>query len=251
VEVFALDLAVSRGRSAFREMIRSSGRRDCLFVGSPVYRDVAVPPVMDLIDALPAVEGVAAAPFVTWGAVTSGIALWQMGRALMEKGFVLAGAAAVVAEHCMMWRSRTPSGAGRPDPEDDRKVKDWARKIFEGLQNGAPPPLPLDALDYHPRGLAEEMKEKLGKPWQIVPKTVNEQTCTLCGVCVEECPVGAISLDPVPVFADACFDCFNCVRLCPEEAIDSPLSPEMIEQHIGTLKEKYGEPAETRVFPGG
>jgi ferredoxin len=94
------------------------------------------------------------------------------------------------------------------------------------------------------------MKEKIGKPWDIIPKTVDEKKCTQCGVCVEECPVGAVLLEPFPVFEDTCFDCFNCVRLCPEDAIDTPLTAEAIEQRIGQMKKKFGEKPETRVFFG-
>ena len=250
-EVLALDLGIFRNHSAFKKMIRASGAGDCLFVGSPVYRSVAVPPVMSFIKELSKGKNLAAAPFVTWGAVTSGIALWQMGRALKEKGFVLTGAASVVSEHCMMWRSKAPSGGGRPNAEDDRKLKEWARELFERVQLGSVAPLALSDLDYQPRAHAEEMKQKIGKPWEIVPKTVDEKKCTQCGVCVEECPAAAVSLDPFPAFEETCFDCFNCIRLCPEDAIGSPLTAEAIEQHIGQLKKKYGEEPETRVFLGG
>ncbi len=32
-------------------------------------------------------DGAIAVPFVTWGQACSGVALWQMGSALKEKGF--------------------------------------------------------------------------------------------------------------------------------------------------------------------
>lgn len=249
-EIFVLDIGSSHNRIAFLKALQAAEKTDCLFVGSPVYRDVAVPPVMELVAALPRVENVPTAPFVTWGGVTSGIALWQMGRALQKKGFVLAGASAVVAEHSMMWRSQKPMGAGRPDAEDDRKVKAWARAIAERIGKGGLAPLPLKSLDYQPRLLAEEMRQKIGQPWQNIPKTVDAEKCTQCGICVEECPVAAVTLDPTPVFDGACFDCFNCVRLCPEEAIDSPATAAAIEQHIAQLKEKYDETPETKVFLG-
>jgi ferredoxin len=248
VEVNTLDLGISRRYKAFRDMVASMEAEDCLFVGSAVYRDVVVPPLMEFIEALPEVRQGAAVPFATWGAVTSGIALWLMGRALQKKGFALAGAAAVVAEHCMMWRSETPSGAGRPHADDLQTVEAMTREIFDRLRAGTLGAIDLAALDYQPANHAREMKEKIEKPWMIVPKTVDEGACTRCGICVEQCPVGAVALDPYPVFAGTCFDCFNCVRLCPEEAIDTPLSTAWIEDHIAKLKEKYREAAETRIF---
>jgi ferredoxin len=203
---------------------------------------------MEFIEALPEVRDGAAVPFATWGAVTSGIALWQMGRSLQKKGFVLAGGAAVVTEHCMMWRSRTASGAGRPESEDFQKIEGFTRKLFDRLRSGAPAPVDLAVLDYQRAHHAKEMKEKIDQPWMIVPKSVDKKKCTACGICVEECPVNAVSLAPLPVFEKTCFDCFNCVRLCPEEAIDTPLTAETIEAHIAQLKEKYRETPETKVF---
>ena len=76
----------------------------------------------------------------------------------------------------------------------------------------------------------------------IIPKTVDEESCTQCSVCAEECPVAAISLDPYPVFNEACFDCFNCIRLCPEAAIEPgvPLAKieEMIRDRVTTINEQ-------------
>ncbi|MGD8368638.1 MAG: EFR1 family ferrodoxin [Desulfobacterales bacterium] len=247
-EVNTMDLGLSGRRDTFMAMIASMDKGDCLFVGAPVYRDVAAPPVMDFIEALPEVSARAAIPFVTWGAVTTGVALWQMGHGLQKKGFVLAGAASVVAEHCMMWRSEIASGAGRPDSDDFQQVDGFTREIFERLRSGALKPVDLAHLDYQPKRHATEMRQKIGQPWMIVPKSVDEEKCSACGVCVEQCPVGAVALNPYPAFADNCFDCFNCVRLCPEDAIDTPLSAEKIEAHIAMLKEKYREEVLTRVF---
>ena len=62
----------------------------CLFIGSPVYRDVAIAPVINFIEDLPQLEGNYAVPFVTWGQACSGVALWQMSAALIKKGFRIA-----------------------------------------------------------------------------------------------------------------------------------------------------------------
>jgi electron transfer flavoprotein alpha subunit len=51
--------------------------------------------------------------------------------------------------------------------------------------------------------------------------TVNEQECTGCGICVDSCPVEAISLvDGVASIDQAeCTQCLTCVDECPVEAI--------------------------------
>lgn len=50
---------------------------------------------------------------------------------------------------------------------------------------------------------------------------VDDNKCTGCGVCLEECPVGAIALviDKALVSEDDCTECGACVEICPEEAI--------------------------------
>ena len=44
--------------------------------------------------------------------------------------------------------------------------------------------------------------------------------CAQCGLCVDACPIGAISPeDPIYVINDTCCDFMECVAECPEEAI--------------------------------
>ncbi|MCH8276204.1 MAG: 4Fe-4S binding protein [Bacteroidetes bacterium] len=45
-------------------------------------------------------------------------------------------------------------------------------------------------------------------------------TCSQCGLCVDECPIDAIELgDPIYVITDMCCEFQECVAVCPEEAI--------------------------------
>ena len=45
--------------------------------------------------------------------------------------------------------------------------------------------------------------------------------CTKCGICVDECPVEAISEgeDIYVIDKDICTECGSCVSTCPNEAI--------------------------------
>jgi len=83
-------------------------------------------------------------------------------------------------------------------------------------------------------------------PW------VNEDMCTGCGVCVEECPVDAMSVvdDTAHIDDEECIRCGRCHDVCPEEAVrhDSEKIPEEVEanlewtkgllRHFRTSKEK-------------
>ncbi len=49
----------------------------------------------------------------------------------------------------------------------------------------------------------------------------DPETCTGCATCVDQCPVGALTLeDDLPrVDAETCITCFCCQEMCPEKAI--------------------------------
>jgi len=68
-------------------------------------------------------------------------------------------------------------------------------------------------------------------PW------VSEEMCVGCGLCVEECPVGAITLQQNDIAAindDECIRCGRCHEVCPEEAVrhDSERIPFDVEANV-------------------
>ncbi len=207
----------------------------CLFIGTPVLRDLAAAPVMSLISSLSPAAQSFAVPYCTWGGAASGIAIYQMGQVLLDKGFLIPAAARVIASHSIMHNVDNPVGAGHPDEEDLMAVKNMTRFVVESIDSGMLRSLELQALDYPRPELADEMKKKLSAPMPLTPKTVDEELCTSCGICASECPAGAIELDPTPKFSDACFDCLNCFRLCPENAIKLPVT---LDQMIAMIRNR-------------
>jgi ferredoxin len=248
VDAVLLDLAKDHDRPTALDIIKTAGQRVCLFIGSPVYRDVAIPPVMNFIEALPQLEGNYAVPFVTWGQACSGVALWQMGAALMKKEFRIAGAAKVVALHSMMWLVDDPAGKGHPDDTDRREIETLVNQLHSRFDSDDVPELSLDDLDYQPPERATKMQNKIKTPWYIIPKNLDAKACTCCGICEEECPVDAVALNPYPEFDQNCIDCFNCIRLCPENAIASSVSMNDIADHIRERVRTINERPLTQVF---
>ena len=50
--------------------------------------------------------------------------------------------------------------------------------------------------------------------------TINPDSCTACGSCMGECPIGAIlEGDTYSINSDECVDCGACSDVCPVEAI--------------------------------
>ena len=68
-------------------------------------------------------------------------------------------------------------------------------------------------------------------PW------VNEDLCVGCGVCVDDCPVDAITLkeeQKAVINEDECIRCGRCHDVCPQEAVrhDSERIPQEVEANV-------------------
>ena len=71
-------------------------------------------------------------------------------------------------------------------------------------------------------------------PW------VDKEKCTGCGICVEKCPVDAISIkqDKADIDMNKCIRCGKCHNVCPQEAVrhDGEKIPEDIKVNIKLTK---------------
>jgi NAD-dependent dihydropyrimidine dehydrogenase PreA subunit len=153
--------------SVIYDFVKNSLERVLLFVGSPVYVGHPVPPVLEFLEQLPVVQNNLAVPFVTWGAVSSGVALREMADILNDKQFGVCGAASILAEHSQMWSVEEPLAENRP----------------------------AEAINY----------------------------------------------TPYPEFQKNCICCFNCVRICPEDALKVPT-----EKMATMLRNKAKESPESK-----
>jgi len=71
-------------------------------------------------------------------------------------------------------------------------------------------------------------------PW------VNEDMCVGCGICVDDCPVRAISMEDekARINMEECIHCGTCHSVCPQEAVrhDSEKIPEVIKANMEMTK---------------
>ena len=249
-EVFLFDIAQGSDNIAvtISQQIKASKGNSCLFVGSPVYVSHAVPLVMKCIAGLKESEGAFAVPFVTWGGACSGISLYEMGKELINKRFTLLGAAKILAVHSLMWQLEDPLGKGHPDADDDQIVEELVNHINLKLSEDNPKEIKLFDLAYQSKQNHADMEKiSLQTAKAHMPeRTIDIELCNQCQVCSEVCPADAVTFAPYPEFSDACVFCFNCMKKCPEKAINVDLP--VIWQRIKDRAAFFSERPYTQVF---
>lgn len=247
VTVFDLSLGVQEMSASIIEFCSRSGPC-CLWIGSPVYCDHAVPLVETLLRQLPAAEGRYSIPFVTWGGVTSGLALVEMGAILQQQDYQLLGATKVLAQHSSMWGADRPLAQGRPEQEDLDKVNLLVEQVVNKLGQPVKETLAPGVLDYLSPALGADA---VGKNLALAkasrpPLAADPDKCTSCGTCEECCPVQAITMDSVPIVGDACVLCMQCVQHCPEQAF--PYDHATTASKIEAMASASDEEKETAIF---
>lgn len=163
-------------------------------------------------------------------------ALLELKDISTELGFIPIAAAAFIGEHSYSIESK-PIARNRPDEADLLKAKQFAREILVKLEKN-------DSIEPDISG-NYPYKEIPNAP-VMSPRTIANK-CTLCGVCVDVCPVDAIEINKTVITnAMACIWCCACVKACPEDArvFDTPL----INQITKNLFENCSERKEPEFF---
>ena len=249
-EVSSFDLSECSSDIALTisQQIQASGDKSCLLIGSPVYVSHAVPLVMECIAELKENADAFAVPFVTWGGACSGISLYEMGKELINKRLTLLGAAKILALHSLMSQLEEPLGKGHPDADDDRMVEELVDYVNQKLQEDNPKGIKLSDLAYQTKENHKEM-EKVGlqaAKAHMPERTIDAELCNQCQVCSDVCPADAVTFTPYPEFGDGCVFCFNCLKKCPEQAINADFSE--IWQRIKDRAVFFSEQLYTQVF---
>ena len=179
------------------EATATLGENDALMAVLPVYAGRVPQISLERLSALKAI-GQKAVAVVVYGNREFDDALLETKNALESNRFQVIAAAAFIAEHSIV-RS---IAAGRPDAEDKALCRQFAADVMAKLND----PIPVNVPGNDPY---VELKPSAFHP-------AADENCVKCGVCAEQCPVGAIPLDnPSETLGDVCINCMRCVQVCP------------------------------------
>ena len=189
-----------------RKPILNYRKDDLLILGLPVYSG-RIPEITESVIKKISGDGTPAIIVAVYGNRDFDDALLEMKDILNDRGFNTIAGAAFIGEH-----SFTDKVAkGRPDFQDIKIANDFGKDILKLLKDRDPSSIKLSVPGNYP------YKER--KPSQPLGPTIDEN-CTLCGKCVENCPVGALSKKgKIEVDEDICIKCNRCRLWCPEDAI--------------------------------
>jgi ferredoxin len=166
-------------------------------------------------------------------------ALVELRDIVVAQGFEVVAAGAFIGEHSFS-TDELPIAAGRPDSEDLKKAREFGRSIIRSLaslEEGG-------KIEIHIPGNVPYRDGMENLPFTPV---VDHTICTECETCVENCPVGAITLDDQIVMdSETCIFCASCVKGCPERAVSFNSTP--IADELAELSEKCSARKEPQLF---
>ena len=179
------------------DVVPELGEKDAVMAVLPVYGGRVPQISLERLAALKG-NGQKAVAVVVYGNREFDDALLETKNALEANGFHVVAAAAFIAEHSVV-RS---IAAGRPDADDEALCRQFAAGVMAKSDDA--PSISVPGNDPY-----VEIKPSAFHP-------VADENCVKCGICAEQCPVGAIPMDdPSQTNNDICINCLRCVQVCP------------------------------------
>ena len=157
-------------------------------------------------------------------------ALVEMEDLLENRGFSVIAGVEAVAEHSIARQF----AADRPDRADENALLAFGQQIISKMQR----------YDFRKPSFPgnRPYKEYGGA---LVP--AGDDNCSGCGLCVVECPVGAIPMEASnTVDAQMCISCMRCISVCPRGARQN--DPAMLKGVVDFLEPLCKDRKENKLY---
>ncbi len=227
-----------------RNMEYSFSSDDFVIIGIPVYAGRIPNKLLPFIQTKLKGNKTLVMPVVTYGNRSFDNALKELSNELTAHGFYSIAALAVPCEHAFSSRIAT----NRPNKDDLKCLESFVEEVVMKLKTSKNLPASLsipgdDIIDayYTPLGID-------GKPAKFLkakPKTKVE-SCTSCGICTNNCPMGAISFDNFIDVPGTCIKCQACIKKCPTHA--KYFDDEAFLSHVKMLEQNYKRRLDIQCF---
>ncbi len=189
---------------------------DAVVFGAPIHTWRAPRVVREWMQTLDG-QGKKCSTFFTYGGFGVHPTHYSTRKILQERGFTVVSSADFLGKHTFNlggWRAMD----GRPDTSDFGMAKEYVEKTykrFTGDDSGILEDLPL------PEHSDEQLDQIESFRFNIVTKlpTRDGVECSLCGICEESCPTGAMNAESGQVDPTKCIVCLACMANCPDDAL--------------------------------
>jgi ferredoxin/flavodoxin len=195
---------------------------DLLGVGTPCFSSQSPTPIKEFLRSLPSLYGQRSFVFAT-SSGAPGRVLYDLASLLRGKGSEVLGGFLARGEVHHPAPHMAGQFPGRPTEEDFIRARQFAISVAEHVSTNRDGQLLNNRLDafmsglgfYDLMGLA--LSDKMLRLMMPEPKLDTER-CDHCRWCVDECPMGNISLLSAPILGDRCIRCYHCLNGCPQKA---------------------------------
>lgn len=185
-------------------------------IGAPIYSWRAPRVVRQWLRTLDG-RGKKCSMFFTYGGFQVPPSHASTKQILEEQDFVVVSSAEFVAAHTFNlggWRA----AEGRPNESDLEVARQYTRKTHKRFSGEDPGTLGEMEKTLHTEEQLDSIETFRFNILTQLP-TRHGEACSMCMICEESCPTGAMKAETGEAESGKCIGCLACVAKCPEEAL--------------------------------
>jgi len=192
------------------------GPYQALVIGAPIHSGRAPRVVRDWLRTLDG-KGKKCSMFFTYGGFHVAPTHHSTKQILEDHGFVVVSSAEFLGAHTFNlggWRAVDD----RPDASDYEVAKEYASKTHARFIGEDPGTLGEMEKTAHTEEQLDSIETFRFKILTQLP-TRQGEPCSMCMICEESCPTGAMNAENGEAEQGKCIACLACVAKCPEDAL--------------------------------